>query len=124
MSESLADNCNTKCYCGKDCNLYSGLFERNFCSEVCITNLTLFFGTIERIAKHVENVKIHGDFKISGGTVTLLQNETRAKNVIDRIDSEVDASIKKINENEAHRRKLRRLGFDDETIEAMLQAKG
>lgn len=121
-TRKLANNWNLICYCGKATTLYDGLFERNFCSSECATNLLHFFGSIEQAQSIVKKASIAGEFKIEGTIVTLLRDREKATNVMQRIESTVDKIVETSNAETEHRKKLKKMGLDDATIEAMLIA--
>jgi hypothetical protein len=88
-------------------------------------NIINKYDLVERDTLQIDknDFAIHGDFKISGNTVTLLQDKVRMTNVIDRIDAEVVASEKRASDEIQMRKDLKKLGLDIFTIEAMIKAK-
>lgn len=108
------------CYCGKATKIYDSLFRRNFCSDNCSTNLRLFLGGTDKTTEIMKEIEA-GDFKIKGSVVTL--HETLAKHHAAKVISidKIDAQIQQQQEIEKYRTNLKKLGFADERINAMLE---
>lgn len=122
----LADNCNELCYCGRMPSFYDGFFESNFCSDDCVDRLRAFFAHSpscgSRIKQKVRDAVEAGDFKIQGSVVTLLKDDAKASRVMQRIEASVDKVVAALDQDAETRKKLKKMGLDDATIEAMIIA--
>lgn len=103
------------CYCGKATKIYDSLFRRNFCSDECSDALRLFLGGTDKTIEIMKEVRA-GDFKITGPVLTLWDQKKALK--IDEIDKKVQTQ----QVLEHNRVTLRKLGIDEKTIDAMLEA--
>lgn len=109
------------CYCGKSTRVYDSLFRRNFCSDECSQALMRFLGGSDKSVEIMREIRA-GDFSIKGSTVTL--NRTLQKHQMSKAASidKIDAQIQIQQRLELQRKELKKLGIDDKTVEAMLEA--
>ena len=127
-----------KCYCGQPAQLFDITFKRNFCSQQCLDDLTLFCGgepkaynivTELRAGVLPKSEKVEptraGDFNIRGGVVTLhseLQKHQQSKvSTIDKIDAQVTEQFDRDRERDRKRKELKKIGIPDNVIEEMLK---